>query len=101
MLEVDALNSPKAREYAQRLWTRLKDADIPFTMHWGKFNSFLNKTRVREMYGDNVDKWIASREALYGESQGPAGVHECVSEVGRTGDVMQGQERMSAQSSFD
>ena len=33
-------------------------------MHWGKFNSFLNKTRVREMYGENVDKWIASREAL-------------------------------------
>ena len=64
VLEVDALNSPKAREFAQRLWTRLEDADIPFTMHWGKFNSFLNKTRVREMYGDNVDKWIASREAL-------------------------------------
>ena len=64
VMEVDALNSPKARQFAQRLWTAFEDADIPFTMHWGKFNSFLNKTRVREMYGDNVDKWLASRETL-------------------------------------
>ena len=64
VMEVDALNSPKARQFAQKLWIALEDADIPFTMHWGKFNSFLNKTRVREMYGENVDKWIASREAL-------------------------------------
>jgi hypothetical protein len=64
VMEVDALNSPKARQFAQRLWIALEDADIPFTMHWGKFNSFLNKTRVREMYGENVDKWIASRETL-------------------------------------
>jgi hypothetical protein len=64
VMEVDALNSPKAREFAQRLWTKLEDADIPFTMHWGKFNSFLNKARMREMYGENVDKWIARRAVL-------------------------------------
>lgn len=64
VMEVDSLNTPKARDYAKRVWTRLEEADIPFTMHWGKFNSFLNKTRLRHMYGDNMDKWIASREAL-------------------------------------
>ncbi|HET6676546.1 MAG TPA: hypothetical protein VFG71_14470, partial [Nitrospiraceae bacterium] len=69
VLEVDALNSPKTRQFAQKLWKTLDDADIPFTMHWGKFNTFLNKARVREMYGENVDKWIASREALLEDSK--------------------------------
>jgi hypothetical protein len=26
--------------YANAVWTNLEQADIPFTMHWGKFNSF-------------------------------------------------------------
>jgi len=46
------------------VWTGLEQAGIPFTMHWGKFNWFLTPDRVRSMYGDNVQKWIASREAL-------------------------------------
>jgi len=63
-LEIDAINTPKTREYANAVWTNLEQAGIPFTMHWGKFNWFLTPARVQRMYGENVQKWIASREAL-------------------------------------
>ncbi len=63
-LEIDAPDTPKVREYANAVWTGLEQAGIPFTMHWGKFNWFLNPARLQSMYGDNVQKWIASREAL-------------------------------------
>jgi len=63
-LEIDAPNTPKVREYANAVWTRLEQAGIPFTMHWGKFNWFLTPARVQSMYGENVQKWIDSRETL-------------------------------------
>jgi hypothetical protein len=63
-LEIDATDTPKTREYADAVWTKLEEADIPFTMHWGKFNWFLTPARVQRMYGANVQQWIASREAL-------------------------------------
>jgi hypothetical protein len=63
-LEIDAPDTPKTREYANAVWTNLEQAGIPFTMHWGKFNWFLTPDRVQSMYGGNVQKWIASREAL-------------------------------------
>lgn len=63
-LEIDAPNTPEMREYANAVWTRLEQAGIPFTMHWGKFNWFLTPARVQSMYGENVQKWIGSRETL-------------------------------------
>lgn len=63
-LEIDAPDTAKTREYANAVWTRLEQAGIPFTMHWGKFNWFLTPARLQGMYGENVQKWIASREAL-------------------------------------
>lgn len=46
------------------MWTALEQADIPFTMHWGKFNAFLTEARVRTMYGSSAAQWITSRETL-------------------------------------
>ena len=63
-LEIDAINTPQTREYANAVWTNLEQAGIPFTMHWGKFNWFLTPARVQNMYGENVQKWIESRETL-------------------------------------
>ncbi len=63
-LEIDAPNTPKVREYANAVWTRLEQAGIPFTMHWGKFNWFLTPARVQSMYGENVQEWIRSRKTL-------------------------------------
>jgi hypothetical protein len=63
-LEIDATDTPQTREYANAVWTNLEQAGIPFTMHWGKFNWFLTPAHVRNMYGENVQKWIESRETL-------------------------------------
>jgi len=63
-LEIDATDTPQTREYANAVWTNLEQAGIPFTMHWGKCNWFLTPARVQTMYGENVQKWIASRETL-------------------------------------
>jgi hypothetical protein len=65
VLEIDAINTPGTRKYLQTVWADLDAAGIPFTLHWGKFNSFLTPSRVRKMYGDAaVDRWIASRNGL-------------------------------------
>ena len=54
VFEIDGLNTPKTKEYADKVWLKVEAAGIPFTMHWGKFNSFLNKDRVKTMYGANA-----------------------------------------------
>jgi len=64
VLEVDGINTPKMWEYARAVWKKLEQDGIPFTMHWGKFNDFLTKPRLQDMYGTNLDKWIQSREHL-------------------------------------
>jgi hypothetical protein len=65
VFEIDSVNTPKTRAYFKRVWADLDAAGIPFTLHWGKFNSFLTRARVRRSYGDAaVDQWIASRAAL-------------------------------------
>ena len=64
VLEIDAINTEETHDYANQVWTKLEQGGIPFTMHWGKFNSFLTKARVNNMYGENVKKWVESREAL-------------------------------------
>lgn len=64
VLEVDGLNTPRMWDYARAVWNKLEQEGIPFTMHWGKFNDFLTKPRLQNMYGTNLDKWIQSREQL-------------------------------------
>ena len=65
VLEIDAINTANTRKYLQKVWADLDAGGIPFTLHWGKFNSYLTPARVRRMYGaDAVDQWIASRKAL-------------------------------------
>lgn len=64
VLEIDGINTPKTHEFANQVWQKLEKADIPFTMHWGKFNTFLTPDRIQAMYGDNAQKWINSRETL-------------------------------------
>ena len=49
--------------YYNAVWEALENAGIPYTLHWGQINNFTPE-RVRNMYGDAVDKWIASRDTL-------------------------------------
>ena len=68
VIELDGINSQDMQDYVSLVWERVDQEGIPFTMHWGKFNSFnnfaLNSARVKNMYGANRDRWIESREDL-------------------------------------
>ncbi|MEO5654458.1 MAG: FAD-binding protein [Nitrosospira sp.] len=65
VLEMDAVSTPETRAFYNKVWEALDAAGIPFTLHWGKYNTFLTPDRVRNRYGDAaVDHWLASRETL-------------------------------------
>ncbi len=64
VFEIDGLNTPNMQEYASLVWEMVEQQGIPFTMHWGKFNSHLSKARVEKMYGAKRTKWVESREKL-------------------------------------
>jgi hypothetical protein len=69
VFEMDSVNTAKTRSYFQQVWSDLEAAHIPFTLHWGKFNTFLSPARLRAVYGPAVDQWIASRESLLESAQ--------------------------------
>jgi hypothetical protein len=65
ILELDGVDSNVSREFFEKVWDRLEELHIPYTLHWGKINFILNPERIRTMYGDAaVNKWIASRNFL-------------------------------------
>jgi hypothetical protein len=65
VMEMDAVNTPQTRAFFNEVWNRLDTAGIPFTLHWGKYNAFLNTDRVRNRYGDTaVNQWLTSRKTL-------------------------------------
>ena len=41
----------------------IEQAGIPFTFHWGKLHE-TDSDRVRRMYGQRVDRWLAARRTL-------------------------------------
>lgn len=70
ILELDGVESDTARRFYQKLWDRLEEKQIPYTLHWGKMNFNLTPQRIRRMYGEGaVDKWIGCRHALLGEAE--------------------------------
>jgi len=64
VVDFDGVASAHAFEYYDRVWQAFTDAGIPFTMHWGKINTYLNPARIRAVYGDDVDWWLAARASL-------------------------------------
>ena len=64
VMELDGLNSALARAFLKRVCTAIDEAEIPYTLHWGKANDHLNATRVRKMYGESLDQWVSSRRRL-------------------------------------
>ena len=63
VIDLEGAQSNRSTEIFKKLWCEL-DGNIPFTLHWGKINDWLNPDRVRDMYGSKVDQWIASRHQL-------------------------------------
>lgn len=64
ILELDGVDSRTSRNFFEKVWNRLEELNIAYTLHWGKINFNLNAERVRNMYGNNVDKWKSCRQQL-------------------------------------
>lgn len=64
VMELDGVDSDLSRTFIEKVWTRLEELSIPFTMHWGKFNFSLNPALIQKMYGDNILKWKNCRKLL-------------------------------------
>jgi hypothetical protein len=62
-IELPAAFAGGTTAYYEAVWQGLKDAGIPFTLHWGQVNNFTPES-VRGMYGANVDVWINSRNSV-------------------------------------
>ncbi len=76
VLELDGVNTKKVRDYVNRVLAALEGQGIPFTLHWGKYNDFLTRTRVRAMYGDAaIHSWQDARSDLF-ESDAAARVFD-------------------------
>ncbi|GGF22612.1 FAD-binding protein [Hymenobacter cavernae] len=65
VLELDGIEAKLTNAFFERIWQRLNDLGIPFALHWGKINFYLNAARLRQMYGDAaVESWLQARRTL-------------------------------------
>jgi len=65
VLEMDGVDGRPARDFFQAVWNKLEQQNIRYTLHWGKVNFNLTKTRVKKMYGNaEVQSWIDARNQL-------------------------------------
>jgi FAD/FMN-containing dehydrogenase len=62
-IELPGAGSARTTQFYERVFRALDRASIPFTLHWGQCGDF-SSTRVRTMYGPNVDAWLAARRKL-------------------------------------
>jgi len=65
VLELDGIDSDLTKTFYGKIWERLEELNIPYTLHWGKMNFNLNTALIKKMYSDeSIGKWKASRKAL-------------------------------------
>jgi len=69
ILEMDGVHSDISNNFFQKIWDRLEELNIPYTLHWGKINFNLNEQRIKNMYGeDKFNTWINCRNQLLDET---------------------------------
>ena len=64
ILELDGVDSQLSRTFFTKVWARLEELSIPYTLHWGKLNFNLNPDLLQKMYGENIIKWKECRKSL-------------------------------------
>lgn len=64
ILELDGVDSDLSRNFFEKVWERLEELSIPYTLHWGKINFRLSPELLQKMYGDKLVTWKACRQAL-------------------------------------
>ena len=65
IIELDGVDSGVSRTFFKKVWDRLEELDIPYTLHWGKINFNLNPTLLQKMYGDNIAIWKECRKQSF------------------------------------
>lgn len=69
VLEMDGIDGQVARDFYQAVWNKLEQLQIPYTLHWGKINFNLNKTRIKKMYGTAaINSWVEARNEILDRS---------------------------------
>jgi hypothetical protein len=64
MIDMDGANVPAMTELIAECCRRLEAAQVPFTMHWGKWIGCQTRAHVAAVYGDRVARWGAARRRL-------------------------------------
>ena len=63
VIDIDGIDSKDARAALNRIFKKFDLAGMPYSMHWGKIHG-LTKKRVRNSYGQKVDRWLDVRDQL-------------------------------------
>jgi FAD/FMN-containing dehydrogenase len=64
MIDMDGANVPAMTDLITECYRRLEAAQVPFTMHWGKWIGCLTRSHVAAVYGDRVLRWRTARSRL-------------------------------------
>lgn len=65
IIELDGVDTPLMHECYDLFLQKLNQHNIPFTLHWGKINDYLNEQTLREMYTpEKVESWLKVRTQL-------------------------------------
>ena len=89
VLEMDGVDSDASRAFYQRVWNRLEQLGIPYTLHWGKINFNLTADRIREMYrNEKVEQWLMSRNSLLDEESRKVFTNQFMERGGLDQDIM-------------
>lgn len=64
IVDLDGVLSDRTQRYYELAWAACEAQGIPFTLHWGKSNEYLNVDRLRAVYGPAVDGWLEARHRL-------------------------------------
>jgi hypothetical protein len=63
IIELDGVQSGITQKFYEIVWSELERRNIPYTLHWGK-RANLNSFKLQNMYGENMDRWLAARNKL-------------------------------------
>jgi len=70
VIELDGVDSKLSQDFYALLWKRLNQQQIPFSLHWGKINHYLNEDTLSAMYGSaKIDEWKKVRNWLLDSEQ--------------------------------
>jgi len=66
-IELPGLNSEITQQFYNQVYTKMDNAKIPFTLHWGQEGDYSPK-RLSSMYGKSVNEWVKQRNLLLTDS---------------------------------